>query len=181
MFIHQMHVTWIILHAFKDVMKWQLHCPIDKRQSGKSTLIIIHSSSVSWIQIKPRAGLNWLVNGNYPYKRLSRITINVHISSVSDRVKKSLPVFPFSHPSPVCQVWLCWVQLPRPHLPRHGGSTNHTIEHQSGQHWDKGEVSFKRMGSLLITLSLNLVVKSVWWHFGLWSWRIQQNKTRQSN
>lgn len=61
---------------------------------------------------------------------------------------------------------LCWLQLPRPHLPRPGGSTNHTIKHKSGQHWDKGEAttcsltepgSWNQPGSIWVVIMSNFI------------------------
>lgn len=154
----------MIIHACVDVMKLKLHYLIDKRQFVKSIIIIIHTGSVSWMQIKPKDGLNQkeLINR---WELFCTNTWCSIIQGYTNKVSVSVNIWPwkpyshtktlfvsFTHPYPVCQVWLRWIQLPWPHLPGHGGSTNYQIEHQSRQHWDKGEVSFKWIRGLLLAL-----------------------------
>lgn len=152
-------ISWdsITLHAFQNVMKLNLRCLINKKQSSKCTMLI-HSGNfldtVSSQITQNRTDSSMEIN---PYTRFRRVDLKHSTDCFSPKKKNlrskihMLKTFFFSYLPSVRQVWLCWVQLPRSHLSRHGGSTYHTINHQSGELWDKGKVliSKEKPASLL--------------------------------
>lgn len=117
--------------ASLEVMTWNF-----KTQFGESREVRRSWGSCS---SSKQAKLRWfsVISAAWPYKpetairELRFIFYTTHLTS--------------SHiMSAVCQVWLCWIQFSRSHLPSPGGTSHHSVRYKSREYRDQGELSSQK-------------------------------------